>query len=114
MLRTQTTGRQQCGCIIPQAVNTVSGPEDGRNRRPKHVELIGINKSVIVASSWWSILFISMIHGQMNVKFCLLPLVFDISFKVSIAKHPVLEPDDRPELCSTHQQSDAKYKVVQI
>jgi len=29
-------------CIIPQAVNTVCAPEDGRNYRSKHVELIGI------------------------------------------------------------------------
>ena len=51
-------GRQHRGCIIPQAVvalyhklwlhyttscNTQSSaPEDGRNYRPKHVELIGI------------------------------------------------------------------------
>ena len=37
-------GRQRRGCIIPQAVcNTQSSaPEDGRNHRPKHVELIGI------------------------------------------------------------------------
>ena len=36
-------GRQHHGCIIPQAVNTASAPEDGRNHRPEHVELIGIN-----------------------------------------------------------------------
>jgi len=30
-----------------------SDPEDGRNYRPKHVELIEIiNKNIIVASSW--------------------------------------------------------------
>jgi len=34
-----------------------SAPEDGRNYRPKHVELIEIiNKIVIVASSWLFIL----------------------------------------------------------
>ena len=36
------TGRQHRGCIIPQAVTQSSAPEDGRNHRPKHVELIGI------------------------------------------------------------------------
>jgi hypothetical protein len=37
------TGRQHRGCIIPQAVNTQSSaPEDGRDYRPKHAELIGI------------------------------------------------------------------------
>ena len=40
-------------CIIPQS----SAPEDGRNYRPKHVELIEIiNKSLFVASSWLFIL----------------------------------------------------------
>ena len=67
-------GRQHRGCIIPQAVNTQSSaPEDGRDQGPKHVELIGIiNKlllSVIVASSWLSILFVSMMHGQANINF---------------------------------------------
>ena len=38
----QVTGRQQRRCIIPQAVNTVCAPGDGRNYRPKHVELIRI------------------------------------------------------------------------
>jgi hypothetical protein len=37
---------------MPQAVNTVYVPENGRNYRPKHVELIEIvNKIIIVASS---------------------------------------------------------------
>ena len=36
-----------------------SAPEDGQNNCPKHVELTGIiNKTVIVASSWLSILFL--------------------------------------------------------
>ena len=58
------TGRQHRGCIIPQAVNTQSSaPEDERDYRPKHVELIGIiNKPlllhlvcvyVIYNSSWY-------------------------------------------------------------
>ena len=42
MLRFQATGRQHRGCIIPQAVIQSSAPEDGREQRPKHVELIGI------------------------------------------------------------------------
>jgi len=43
-------GRQHRGCIIPQAVNTQSSaPEDGRNHRPKRVELIGIiNKPLLL------------------------------------------------------------------
>jgi len=49
-----------------------SAPEDGQNDCPKHVELIGIiNKPLLllVASSWLSTLFISMMHGQANIKF---------------------------------------------
>ena len=44
------TGRQHRGCIIPQAVRTQSSaPEDGRNHRPKHVELTGItNKPLLL------------------------------------------------------------------
>ena len=35
------TGRQQCRCIVPNAVYTEkSAPEDGRIRHPKHVGLI--------------------------------------------------------------------------
>ena len=43
-------GRQHRGCFIPQAFNTQSSaPEDGRNHRPKHFELIGIiNKPLIL------------------------------------------------------------------
>jgi hypothetical protein len=37
----RVTGRQQCRCIVPKAVDTVkSAPEDGRICRPKHVGLI--------------------------------------------------------------------------
>ena len=42
-------GRQHRRCITQQAVNTVCGPEDGRNYCPKHVELIGIiNKPLLL------------------------------------------------------------------
>ena len=48
--------------------NTESSvPEYGQNNCPKHVELTGIiNKPL--ASSWLSILFISMMHGQANIR----------------------------------------------
>ena len=47
-------------CIILQS----SAPEDGRNYRPKHVELILIiNKIIIVASSW---LFILLYFVQLS------------------------------------------------
>jgi len=36
-------------CIIQQAMKTVCAPVDGRNYRPKHVELIGIiNKPLLL------------------------------------------------------------------
>ena len=47
-LRCQTTGPQHRGCIIPQAVTYSSAPENGRNNRPKHVELIGIIKEPLL------------------------------------------------------------------
>ena len=42
------TGWQHRWCITPQAVNTVCVPEDGRNYRPKHVELIGIINKLLL------------------------------------------------------------------
>ena len=42
------TGWQHCVCIIPQAVTQSSAPEDGRNHRPKHVELIGIINKLLL------------------------------------------------------------------
>jgi hypothetical protein len=50
--------------------NTQSSvPEDGQNNFPKHVELTGIiNKPLLLLSSWLSILFISMMHGQANIR----------------------------------------------
>ena len=45
------TGRQNRGYIILQAVthSLVSGPEDGQNNFPKHVELTGIiNKPLLL------------------------------------------------------------------
>ena len=46
-------GRQHRRYILPQS----SAPEDGRNYRPKHVELIEIiNKIIVIASSWLFIL----------------------------------------------------------
>ena len=46
-------------CAVYRELQTQSSaPEDGRNYRPKHVELIEIvNKIIIVASSW---LFVSL------------------------------------------------------
>ena len=38
----QLTSRQYRRCILPQAVNTVYAPEDGRNYRLQHVALSGI------------------------------------------------------------------------
>jgi hypothetical protein len=43
ILRFQATGRQKSGSIYTTSCNTQSNAhEDGRNYRPKHVQLIGI------------------------------------------------------------------------
>ena len=43
------TGRQHRGCIIPQTVTHSLVLLDGRDQRPKHVELIGIfNKPLLL------------------------------------------------------------------
>ena len=42
------TGRQNRGCIIPQAVTQSNAPEDGQNNCPKHVELTGIIKKPLL------------------------------------------------------------------
>ena len=48
-LRFQITSRQHRGFIIPQAVTQSSTPDDGRDQRPKHFELIGIiNKALLL------------------------------------------------------------------
>jgi len=48
------TSKQHRRCFIPQAVNSISAPEDGRNYRPKHVELMEfINKIIIIVASSW-------------------------------------------------------------
>jgi len=45
----QCTGLQHRGCIILQAATQSNAPEDGRNHRPKYVELIGIiNKPLLL------------------------------------------------------------------
>ena len=57
-----TMHRRYCLQAASSALYTTSckqssAPEDGRNYRPKHVELIEIiNKIIIVASSWLFIL----------------------------------------------------------
>jgi hypothetical protein len=43
---------------------SLEAPEDGRNHRPKHVELIGIIDKPLLLS----ILFVSMMRGQTNIK----------------------------------------------
>jgi hypothetical protein len=55
------------GALYHKLQTQSSAPDDGRNYRPKYVELIQIiNKIIIVASSW---LFIPMMHGHTDIKF---------------------------------------------
>ena len=44
----KVTSRQLLRCITPQALTQSSGPEDGRNYRPKHVELIDITNKLLL------------------------------------------------------------------
>ena len=65
----QTTDRQQLGCIIPHAVNHILALLRMGKKLPETCWADWkINKTVIVASSWLSTLFISMMHGQANIK----------------------------------------------
>jgi len=51
------------GALYHKLYTQSSAPEDGRNYRPKHVELIEIiNKIIIVTSSWLFILLHSSIY----------------------------------------------------
>jgi len=51
---------------MPQAVNTV--PEDGRNYRPKHVELVEIIKKLLLLDLVVVYIIVSMMHGHTNIK----------------------------------------------
>ena len=69
-----------CGIMHPRCCRRAawmrSAPEDGRNHRPKRVELIGINnKMFLLHLVWLSILFASVMHGQANIK-CLSNALF--------------------------------------
>jgi hypothetical protein len=58
-----------------------NAPEDGRNCRPKHVELIWIyQQTVTVASRWLSSLpSLLMMHGETNIKVHILHYVYYLS-----------------------------------
>ena len=46
-----------------------SAPEDGQNNCPKHVELTGfINKLLMLHLDFLSVLLISMMHCQVNIR----------------------------------------------
>ena len=57
-------GRQHRGSIIPQAVtHSLSAPEDGRDHRPKHVELIGIVNKPLLLHPLVGVNIIYIVHG---------------------------------------------------
>jgi hypothetical protein len=69
MLPTDVTGRQQCRCIVPEALYTVKrSPEDGLICRPKHVRadlkssINGIYRILLVAY-----IVVLVTHGQANI-----------------------------------------------
>ena len=45
-----------------------SAPEDGQNNCPKHVELTGIINKPLLLHLVGFLLFVSMIHGQVNIR----------------------------------------------
>jgi hypothetical protein len=48
--------------------NTKSGaPEDGRNYRPKHVELIGIINKLLLLYYFVVYIIVSIMHGHTNM-----------------------------------------------
>jgi len=62
-------GRQHHQCIMPQAVNRVCAPEDGRNYRLKHVELIGIiNKPLLLHLVGCLCYYIVICFNQLTMK----------------------------------------------
>ena len=73
-------GRQHRRYIISQAVTQSSAPEDGQNNCPKHVELTGI--IIIVASSWLSILFISIKQMSDNDIYFLIEYIKSLLWRV--------------------------------
>ena len=64
------TGRQHRGCIIPQAVtHSLVFLKMGKITARNMLSWLELLISLIVASSFFSILFISMIHGQENNRY---------------------------------------------
>ena len=77
--------RQHRPCIIPQAVNQSSAPEDGRNYRPKQVELIEIiNKSLLLHLVgylyYWQMGFNSVFKGLIRIF-----LLYVFIYKVTVS-----------------------------
>jgi len=62
------------GALYHKLQTESSAPEDGRNYRPKHVEMIGIiNKIIIVASSWLFIQCVPLVT-EPDISLLILPL----------------------------------------
>ena len=62
-------GRQHRGCIIPQTVtHSLVLLKMGKIISRNMLSGLELLITVIVTSSWLSILFISMMHGQANIR----------------------------------------------
>ena len=62
-------GRQHRGCIIPQAVTHILVlPKMGKINSRNVLNLLELLISRFIASSWLSVLFMSMMHDQANIK----------------------------------------------
>jgi len=58
------------GTLYHKLQTQSSAPEDGRNYRPKHVELIVIiNKICYCCISLAGYISVSVMHGHMNIRF---------------------------------------------
>ena len=80
---------QHRGCIIPQAVTHSLAPEDGRNQRPKHVELIGIiNKPLFLHLVCVYIIYINDSRSK-KIKF--LSRIFKLHLNMTIITVALLE-----------------------
>ena len=64
-------GRQHRGCIIPQVVTQSSVPEDGRNHRPKPVELIGIINKPLLLHLVGCLYYLSVTLGVLILNSCI-------------------------------------------
>jgi hypothetical protein len=65
----QNTNRQPAATSVEITKSCSYSADDGRKHRPKHVELIKVNKSKHLHHVVLSIVFVLTMHGNTNFKF---------------------------------------------